>query len=146
MAWLGELVSRAIFVAATAVVALICVLIAVGFLFAAIYLELVRAGLTPAEAAAAVGGVALLTAALAALTARVRSRRSSRSADGRRVRCDPEDASDLAFKLGGAAAQDAISAMQARPYCGIAVGLLAGLAVGVSPGLREFLLDLLRRR
>jgi hypothetical protein len=140
VAWLSELVSRAIFVAAAAIVAVICVLVAVGFLFAAVYLELHRAGLSSAAAAAAVGGVALLAAAIAALVARVRSSRSVRTAPSN------GGAGDLAFKLGSTAAQSAADAMHARPYCGIAIGLLAGLAFGASPAMRQFFLDLLRHR
>ena len=144
MTWLNQAIARAVFVAVAGIVALVCVLVAVAFLFAAAYLELVHLGLTPAEAAASVAGFALLCALLTALIARWRIRRR-RPLPPAGTSGTPADSAELAFKLGGAVAEEAVRALRARPYQGIGIALLAGIAVGFSPSLRRLLFDRLRR-
>ena len=127
---------------AAAVAAIIFVAAAVGFLGVALYLSLVP--VMPAPVAALVVGLAgLVIAGLIGLAARMAARR--RPAGGRAGSPDPGRANDVAATLGNLAARELASRAQARPYRAFAVALAAGLAVGISPELRNILKGVLKK-
>jgi len=120
-----------------AVAAIILVATAAIFLCAALYLFLVSLSVAPPLAALLAGLAALILAGLIMLAARMspglrRTRR--RSGPGNDGNVD-----DLAARLGGLAAEQLNTEAQAHPYRTFAVALLAGLAVGASPELRNML-------
>lgn len=131
--------SRVVISLAAGVAAIILVAAAVGFLGAALYLLLLPVMPAP-SAALVVGLVGLVLAGLIILVARLTARRG---AAGRGVgAADPGRAgevNDIAAALGGLLAREVASRAQARPYRAVAVALLAGLAVGISPELRDIL-------
>jgi hypothetical protein len=55
------------------------------------------------------------------------------------------DLNDIAATLGGLAARELTTRAQAHPYRAFGVALLAGLAVGISPELRNILKDVLKQ-
>src|SRR5271163_43719 len=130
------MLSRALISMAAAVVAIILVASASIFLCAALYLFLVSLSAAPPLAALLTGLAALILAGLIILAARVASsglrRTARRSGPGHDSNVD-----DLAAKLGGLAAQQLNTEAQAHPYRTFAAALLAGLAVGASPELRN---------
>jgi hypothetical protein len=131
------MLSRALTSMAAAVAAIILVASAAIFLCAALYLFLVSLSAAPPLAALLTGLAALILAGLIILAARTASglRRTGRAGgpghDG--------NVDDLAAKLGGLAAQQLNTEAQAHPYRTFVVALLAGLAVGASPELRNML-------
>lgn len=120
-----------------AVAAIILVATAAIFLCAALYLFLVSLSVAPPLAALFAGLAALILVGLIMLAARMAPgvRRASRTSgpggDG--------NADDLAARLGGMAAEQLNTGAQAHPYRTFAVALLAGLAVGASPEIRNML-------
>jgi hypothetical protein len=120
-----------------AVAAIILVATAAIFLCAALYLFLVSLWMAPPLAAFLAGLAALILAGLIMLAARMAPglrRATPTSSPGRDGNVD-----DLAARLGGLAAQQLNTGAQTHPYRTFAVALLAGLAVGVSPELRNML-------
>jgi hypothetical protein len=135
--------SRALISLAAAVAAIMLVATAVVFLCGALYLCLVSMSAAPPLAALIVGLVLLILAGLIILAARVTPLRGGTSrTSGKTGIADPGptgDVGDLAATLGGLAAQQLSGHAQAHPYRTFAVALLAGLAVGASPELRNML-------
>jgi xanthosine utilization system XapX-like protein len=130
---------------AAAIAAIIFAAASVGFLGAALYLSLVPI-MVPPFAALVVGLVGLALAGLIILVARMISRRSP-AALGTGA-ADPSragDVNDIAAALGGLAARELTSRTQAHPYRAFAVALGAGLAVGISPELRDILKGALKK-
>jgi hypothetical protein len=129
------MLSRALSSMVAAVAAIILVASAAIFLCAALYLLLVSLSAPPSLAALLTGLAALILAGLIILAARMASglRRTGRTGrpghDG--------NVQDIAAKLGALAAQQLNTGAQAHPYRTFAVALLAGLAVGASPELRD---------
>ena len=136
--------SRALISMAAAMAAFILVATAVVFLGAALYLFLVASmSAAPPLAALIVGLVGLVLAGLLILAARMASRGdwAGRTA-ARAAFTDPGlagNVNDLAAKLGGLAAQELNAQAQSHPYRTFVGALLAGLAVGGSPALRNML-------
>jgi hypothetical protein len=102
----------------------------------------------PPLAALLVGLVGFIVAGLILLAAGMASRygRTGRS-NGNSGSADPGlagNVNDLAAKLGGLAAGQLTAQAQAHPYRTFAVALLAGLAVGASPELRNMLEKMLK--
>ena len=143
-----ELLSRALLSLAAIVAALILVAAAVLFLGAALYLWLVALSFAPSLAALIVGGVGFALAGLIVLAARLswRCGRTRRSASDRGAAAAPGagNLNDLAAQLGSLAARELNAEAQAHPYRAVVVSLLAGLAVGSSPALRNMLDKLLK--
>jgi hypothetical protein len=140
--------SRMLTSMAAAVAAIILVATAAIYLCAALYLFLVSLSAAPPLAALLAGLAVLVLAGLIILAARMapRFRRSDR-ASGNTGAADPGlagNVDDLAAHLGGLAAQQLSAQAQAHPYRTFAVALLAGLAVGSSPELRNILKNMLK--
>lgn len=137
--------SRVAISLAAAVAAIIFAAASVIFLGAALYLSLVP--IMPAPFAALVVGVTgLVLAGLIILVARMASRR--RPAAPGIGAADPSRASDfndITATLGGLAARELTARTQAHPYRAFGIALLAGLAVGISPELRNILKDVLKK-
>lgn len=137
--------SRAAISLAAAVAAIILVAASVGFLGVALYLLLVPVMAAP-FAALAVGLAGFAIAGLIALVIRMTwrgrpaGRRVGSAAPGR-----AGDVNDVAATLGELAAREMTSRAQAHPYTAFAVALAAGLAIGISPELRNFLTGLLKK-
>jgi hypothetical protein len=131
------MLSRALISMVAAVAAIILVATAAIFLCTALYLFLVSLGVGPPLAALLAGLAALILAGLIMLAARMAPgvRRSSRTSGPAR----DGNVDDLAARLGGMAAEQLNTGAQAHPYRTFAVALLAGLAVGASPELRNML-------
>jgi hypothetical protein len=131
------MLSRALISMVAAVAAIILVATAAIFLCAALYLFLVSLWVAPPLAALFAGLAALILAGLIMLAARMAPgvRRTSRTrgpgGDG--------NVDDLAARLGGLAAEQLNTGAQVHPYRTFAVALLAGLAVGASPEIRNML-------
>jgi uncharacterized membrane protein YbhN (UPF0104 family) len=131
------MLSRALTSMVAAVAAIILVASAAIFLCAALYLFLVSLSAAPPLAALLTGLAALIVAGLIILAARMAwgRRRTGRT----RGPGHDGNVDDLAAKLGGLAAQQLNTEAQAHPYRTFVVALLGGLAVGVSPELRNML-------
>jgi hypothetical protein len=131
------MLSRALISMVAAVAAIILVATAAIFLCAALYLFLVSLRVAPPLAALFAGLAALILAGLIMLAARMAPsfRRTRRPSDPG----DDGNVDDLAARLGGLTAEQLNIGAQAHPYRTFAVALLAGLAVGVSPELRNLL-------
>jgi hypothetical protein len=133
---------------AAAVAAIILVATAAIFLCAALYLFLVSMSVAPPLAALLVGLVLLMLAGLIILAARMAPRfRRIAPTRGNTGSADPGPAgnvNDLAAQLGGLAAEQLTSQAQAHPYRTFAVALLAGVAIGGSPELRNVLNKILK--
>jgi hypothetical protein len=131
------MLSRALTLMTAAVVALILVVLAAIFLCRSLYLYLVSLSAAPPLAALLTGLAALIVAGLIILAARIATgpRRTDRTSEPSRN----GNVEDLAAKLGGLAAEQLNTAAQAHPYRTFAVALIAGLAVGASPELRNIL-------
>lgn len=143
-----EVLSRALLSLAAIVAALILVAAAVLFLGAALYLWLVALAVAPALAALIVGVVGFVLAGLIVLAARLSWRcRGTRRPTGDRganASLGAGNLNDLAAQLGSLAARELSAEAQAHPYRAVVVSLLAGLAVGGSPTLRNVLDKLLK--
>lgn len=137
------LLSRVAISLAAAVVAIIFVAAAIGFLGAALYL-LLAGVMSQALAALVVGLVGLALAGLIGLAVSMIFRRtparraigfmgSSRGGD------IAGDINGIAAEIGSLAAREMNSAAKAHPYHTLALSLLAGLAIGLSPQLRDIL-------
>jgi hypothetical protein len=130
---------------AAAIAAIIFVATAVVFLGAALYLSLVPI-MIPPFAALVVGLVGLAVAGLIILVARMISGRSPAGPEiGAAGPSGVGDVTDIAVALGGLAARELTSRTQAHPYRAFAVALGAGLAVGISPELRDILKGALKK-
>jgi ABC-type multidrug transport system fused ATPase/permease subunit len=140
--------SRMLTSLAAAVAAIILVAAASVFLVAALYLFLVSMSVAPPLAALLVGLMLLMLAGLIILASRmaprfrrtVRTRGNTGSADAGPAR----NVNDLAAQLGGIAAEHVTSQAQAHPFGTFATALLAGVAVGGSPELRNVLNKILK--
>jgi hypothetical protein len=136
-----QFLSRVTIWSAAAIAALIFVATAVLFLGAALYLALVPI-MAPQFAALVVGLTGFVMAGLIILIARLTSRRApSRSTDA----SGTGDINQVAAALGDLAARERTSQTQAHPYRAFGVALLAGLAVGISPELRNILKGVLKK-
>lgn len=133
--------SRVSIAMAAAVAAIIFVATAAAFLCAALYLALISMSAAPPLAALIVGLASLVLAGLIILVARamLRWRRADRTSGeaGSAVPGLAGNVNDLAARFGALAAQELTSQAQAHPYRSLVAALLAGLAVGVSPELRD---------
>jgi xanthosine utilization system XapX-like protein len=134
-----RLLSRLAISLAAAVAALILVTAAIGFFGTAFYLLLVPA--MPAPVAALVVGLAgLVLAGSIVLVVYMTSRRTLvRRALGSACSGRSSDINGIAAALGELAAREMSAGAQAHPYHAVALALLAGLAVGISPELRDIL-------
>ena len=132
-----RLLSRVATSLAAAVASLIFVAAAIGFLGTALYLLLVPVMSAPA-AAFVVGLAGLVLSASIGLAGYMTFRRAllpprfGSAGSGRR-----SDINGIAAALGELAAREMSAGAQAHPYHAVAIGLLAGLAVGISPELRD---------
>ena len=120
---------------AAAVAAIILIPTAAIFLCAALYLFLVSLSVAPPFAALLTGLAALAVAGSIILAARMAP--SFRGMGRTRGPGHIGNVDGLAAKLGGLAAQQLNTEAQAHPYRTFGVALLAGLAVGGSPELRN---------
>jgi MFS-type transporter involved in bile tolerance (Atg22 family) len=141
--------SQALLSMAAAVAAIILVATAVVFLGAALYLFLVASmSATPPLAALVVGLVGLILAGLIGVAPQLATRCGRRRRGGGNT--DSVDTGpagsvdDLAAKLGGMAAQELNEEAHSHPYRTFVGALLAGLAVGGSPALRDMLGKILK--
>lgn len=137
---MGRLLSQAAVALVTALAATIFVAASVGFLGVAGYLLLVPRMPEPL-AALSVALIGVVIAGLIVLVARyaLRPGRTGRGiASNDTIRTD--DINDMAAALGGIAARELSQQAQSHPYHAVAIALLAGLAAGASPQLREFLM------
>jgi hypothetical protein len=136
-------ISRVVISVGSALAAILLVAVAIIFLGGALYLYLVSISAAPPLAALIVGLTGLILAGLFILVARMASRCSwaSRAGDrsGQPASGAAGNISDLASQLGGLAARELTAQTKAHPYRAVAVALLAGLAVGGSPELRDIL-------
>jgi hypothetical protein len=134
-----RLLSRVAISLAAAVASLILVTAAIGFLGTALYLLLVPDLSAPA-AALVVGLAGLVLSGSVALAGYMTFRRAlvpprfASAGSGR-----GSDINGMAAALGELAAREMSAGAQAHPYHAVAIGLLAGLAVGISPELRDVL-------
>jgi hypothetical protein len=137
--------SRLMCVLVGSVAAVLVLLVGYGFLSAAAYLALL--GVTTAPIAALVCGlVTLLFALLVALSTRWamtgRGLHPKRGF-GKNGRPLPSGEAEMAGEVGGIVGEEIASLVRAHRGAAVAVSLVAGLAVGVSPRLRQTLRDLL---
>jgi len=118
------------------------------FLCGSLYLFLISMSAGPPLAALIVGLVLLTLAGMIILAAREApswGRTSRTSAKAGAANPGPTgNVNDLAATLGGLAAEQLTSQARAHPYRTFAVALLAGLAVGSSPELRNMLNKVLK--
>jgi small-conductance mechanosensitive channel len=139
-----RLLSRVAISLAAGVVAIIFVAAAIVFLGAALYLLLAGVMSEPL-AALVVGLVGLALAGLIGLAASMIFRRTTeRRATGVTGSSRAGDINDIAAEIGSLAAREMNSAAKAHPYHTVALALLTGLAVGISPELRNFLKGVLK--
>ncbi len=139
---------------AAVVAAMILAAAAVIFLCAALYLFLVSLSAAPPLAAFLTGLTALALAGLIILASWMASRRGAtgRVAAGQTSGDTPAapprgnagDTNDLAAKLGDLAVRELALQVQAHPYRTVVASLLAGLAVGGIPELRNMLGKMLK--
>jgi hypothetical protein len=140
--------SRALISMAAVLAAIILVAAAVVFLGAALYLWLLSLSAAPPLAALLVGLTGLILAGLIILAARMASRcgRTGRP-NGNSGSADAGlagNVNELAAQLGSLAARELTSQAQAHPYRAVVASLLAGIAVGGSPALRNMLDKMLK--
>jgi len=126
---------------AALLVMLVAALIATGFFAFALFLYLEQYMLPP-WAAVLTGVILLVLAAILAAATQLTSKRTRRPPEGLGPRGDTRESaadfgSEIGRKLAGFANTHKKGSMLAA--------LVAGFAVGVSPRLREFLLDVLRK-
>jgi hypothetical protein len=133
------LLSRLAFAVVPALVALACVITASGFLIGALYLYLLAMPAPPELAALIVGLALLALAVLVIIAARIIAaywqRRTGRAVAGE---------AGIASELGTRAARETAAAAEAHPYYTFAAAFLAGLTLGGSPALRNFVETALR--
>jgi hypothetical protein len=128
---------------AVAIAAIILVAIAALFLGGAFYLFLVSVSATPPLAALLTGLVGLILAGLIILAGAIASR--CRRTGGLRGKATSaksgiaRDINERAADLGSLVARELTAQAQVHPYRALAVSLLAGLAVGGSPELRNMI-------
>ena len=116
--------------------------VGVGFVLAAVYLA-VQDIASPSVAAAATGGLALIITVLFAFVARARMRRETTSPRSSGTSNNAASQSALAAEIGQAAGLQMTSWVKSRPIATTAAALLAGFAVGASPGLRSLLKEII---
>ena len=143
--------SRMLISTAAAAAAMILVAAAAIFLCAALYLFLVSLSVAPPLAALLVGLAGLALAGLIILASSMASRRHPTGRTSGNTASAPVDPAgnahnvdDLAAKLGELAVRELASQVQAHPYRMVVVSLLAGLAVGGIPELRNILEKMLK--
>ena len=124
---------------AALLVMLIAAVIAIGYFAFALYL-FASNYMAPPLAAAATGILVLLLAAFLALATRVGPGRRPLS-EGQSNRA----ARETAAQLGGELGRRLFGFADSHRTGSLVAALVAGFAVGVSPKLREFLLDVLKR-
>ncbi len=142
---MAGLLSRLVLAVVPALVAFGCVITASGFLIGALYLYLLATPAPPELAALIVGLALLALAALIIVAARIaarffRPRTGGAVADGTRE----AGIGAIAGELGTRAAREAASAAEAHPYYTFCAAFLAGLTLGGSPALRNFVETALR--
>jgi hypothetical protein len=133
------LLSRLALAVVPALVALACVITASGFLIGALYLYLLAMPVPPELASLIVGVVLMALAALVIVAARlVASRGQPRigGAVGGGTRAN--GLGSIAGQLGTSAGREAAAAAEAHPYYTFCAAFLAGLTLGGSPALRNF--------
>jgi membrane protein implicated in regulation of membrane protease activity len=124
---------------AALLIVLVAALIAMGYFAFALYLFLLNS-LSPPLAAAATGILVLLLAIFLVLATRPRSgpQRRRYAAHG------SDDARATAAELGGELGRRLQGLASSHKTGSIVAALIAGFAVGVSPKLRGFLMDILK--
>jgi len=142
---MAGVLSHVTLVVAPALVALACITAASGFLVAALYLYLLALPAPPPLAALIVGVALLALAALVILAARIVARGWQRGTS-RAVMDGAREAGigSMASELGTRAAREAAAAAEAHPYYTFCAAFLAGLTLGGSPDLRNFVETALR--
>jgi xanthosine utilization system XapX-like protein len=144
-----RLLSRALISFAAAAAAMILVAAATLFLGAALYLLLISMSVAPPLTALLVGLAGFSLAGLIVAAVRLTWRRAPTRLPGGSNRPAAAadlagNANDLAAQLGTLAARELTSQAQAHPYRTVVVSLLAGLAVGGSPALRNAIENMLK--
>jgi Putative Actinobacterial Holin-X, holin superfamily III len=124
--------------AALCLVAACVAVLGILYLSVALYFALVERT-SPAIAALVTGGAALAVAVVIALAARHLARRAVP-----RTAPDGGDTGALATELGELLGARTSNWTRSHPLAASGIALLAGFAVGMSPGLRRTLRDLLR--
>jgi hypothetical protein len=135
---MGGLLARLALAVVPALIALVCVIVASGYLISALYLYLLALPEPPALAALFVALALLFLAVLVIVAARIvgaiwRWRASRGIADG-----GESGLGAIASRLGARAAHEAQSAAEAHPYYTFCAAFLAGLTLGGSPHMRNF--------
>jgi len=125
---------------AALIVMLVAAVIAVGYFALALFL-FASSHMSPPLAAIATGFLILLLAAFLALAARAGSGRRRRFSERQSNRAARETAAELGGELG----RRLLGLADSHRTGSLVAALIAGFAVGVSPKLREFLLDVLKR-
>ena len=133
---MAGVLSRLALAVVPALIALACVVVASGYLISALYLYLLELPVPAALAALIVGLALLALAVLIIVAARILGaiwqRRTGRSV------ADEPNIGAFASKLGTRAARETAAAAEAHPYYTFAAAFLAGLTLGGSPHLRNF--------
>ena len=125
---------------AALLIVLIAALIAIGYFAFALYLFLLNS-LSPPLAAAATGILVLLFAIFLVLATRAGSGRRPRR---RYAAYESDEARETAADLGSELGRRLQGLASSHKTGSLVAALIAGFAVGVSPKLRGFLLDILK--
>ena len=125
---------------AALIVMLVAAVIAVGYFALALFL-FASSHMSPPLAAVATGFLILLLAAFLALAVRAGSGHRRSLSEGQSNRA----ARETAAQLGGELGRRLLGLADSNRTGSLVAALVAGFAVGVSPKLREFLLDVLKR-
>ena len=139
-----SLPARIALAAASGLVALIIVALALRYLGEALFLCLATQGLDPAGAAALTGVAGLVVVGLIGLAVRLALRRPPRTAVSATPAATGSAANGIAADLGILVARQVMNSAQAHPYSTMGAALAAGLAVGAVPELRKALTGLLK--
>jgi xanthosine utilization system XapX-like protein len=144
-----RLLSRALISVAAATAVIILVAAATMFLGAALYLFLISMTLAPPLTALLVGLAGVLLAGSIVVAVRMMWRgaptKRSNASDSDSAATDlTGNVNDLGSRLGALAARELTAQAQAHPYRTVVVSLLAGLAVGGSPALRNAIENMLK--
>jgi hypothetical protein len=138
---LQKYLAQAAVFGAALLIAAILIVVAVGFCGAALYFAL-REALTPAMAALATGLTGLVLALVIVLIGRLAGCMIAKS-KRRQQAARPAGARGLAADLGLIAGEELAALARSHTHATLAASLVAGIAVGASPGLRRLLRDLL---
>ena len=138
-------IGQAVIYSVSLLIAVILVVVGAGFLATAVYFAL-GALLAPPMAALATGLCLLFAAAVVILLGRLGARllgTSRRQRHSRRASTASKGARGGAADLGDLVGEQFAAFARARPHSTVVASLLAGFAVGASPGLRRLLRDLI---